>query len=129
MKKILSVIILPSIGILLYFFDANHIPLFPCLFHKITGFYCPGCGISRSILALLHFQFYQAFRYNMLGFLFFPFLLFYFQYQLICWGFEKQDKLTSKISKQWLFVTIILVILYGILRNTTILNWLAPVKL
>ena len=26
---------------------------FPCLFHLLTGLYCPGCGGTRAFLALL----------------------------------------------------------------------------
>ena len=25
----------------------------PCLFHELTGFYCPGCGGTRAVLALV----------------------------------------------------------------------------
>ena len=27
---------------------------FPCVFHKLTGLYCPGCGAGRALSALLH---------------------------------------------------------------------------
>lgn len=27
--------------------------MFPCMFHELTGWYCPGCGGSRSVAALL----------------------------------------------------------------------------
>ena len=28
--------------------------IYPCLFHLVTGAYCPGCGGTRALLALLH---------------------------------------------------------------------------
>ena len=36
----------------------------PCVFHLLTGWYCPGCGASRALRALLHFDLGQALRYN-----------------------------------------------------------------
>lgn len=129
MKRIISIMILPFMGILLYFFHVNGIPLFPCIFYKVTGFYCPGCGMSRCLIALFHFQFYQAFRYNLFGFLLFPSLLFYIQYQLFCWGFGKKDHLTNKIPKKLIQTTLILLIFYGILRNISLFKWFAPTKL
>ena len=29
------------------------IPFPPCAFHSLTGYYCPGCGGTRSLIALL----------------------------------------------------------------------------
>jgi hypothetical protein len=40
-----------------------------CLFHKVTGFPCPSCGSTRSVLAILHGDFIQAWQFNPLGFL------------------------------------------------------------
>lgn len=42
---------------------------FPCLFHWITGLYCPGCGGTRAIGALLQGQLLKSFCYH-------PFVLF-----------------------------------------------------
>lgn len=39
-----------------------HLP--PCLFHKVTGLYCPGCGGTRAIIAFLHGEFVQSLRYH-----------------------------------------------------------------
>ena len=33
----------------LFFHNPHQYPL-PCLFHIITGLYCPGCGAGRAIL-------------------------------------------------------------------------------
>ncbi len=36
----------------------------PCIFHKITGLMCPGCGISRACMSLLKGHVAEAFSYN-----------------------------------------------------------------
>jgi len=35
----------------------------PCLFHRMTGYYCPGCGATRSVYALLHGRIGASFFY------------------------------------------------------------------
>mgnify|MGYP001321608207 FL=1 len=47
----------------LFFHNPHQYPL-PCLFHIITGLYCPGCGAGRASYSILHGRFYAAFRYN-----------------------------------------------------------------
>ena len=39
-------------------------PLIPCVFNKLTGLKCPGCGNTRAASALAHLQFAQSFSYN-----------------------------------------------------------------
>lgn len=36
----------------------------PCLFHLLTGYYCPGCGGTRAVRFLLQGQFWDSFRYH-----------------------------------------------------------------
>ncbi|RYU86148.1 DUF2752 domain-containing protein [Mucilaginibacter terrigena] len=40
----------------------NH--LIPCPFKQLTGLDCPGCGLQRSVIALLHGDIYQSFKYH-----------------------------------------------------------------
>lgn len=35
-----------------------------CLFHELTGLYCPGCGTTRAIRAALEGRLWPAFRFN-----------------------------------------------------------------
>lgn len=37
----------------IYGFHLEHIFLKPCLFLKLTGWYCPGCGGTRALIALI----------------------------------------------------------------------------
>ena len=36
----------------------------PCIFHIVTGYYCPGCGGTRAAAALLHGHIIQSFIYH-----------------------------------------------------------------
>lgn len=33
----------------------------PCAFHMLTGFYCPGCGGTRAVIAFSHGQIVRSF--------------------------------------------------------------------
>lgn len=123
MIKKITILIFILIGILFIFKLGIKIP---CPFHTITGFYCPGCGITRCIISLLHFDFYRAFRYNPLVFILLPFIGLYILYKLYIWIFEKEDKVTEKLVGYPMYILIIILLIYGILRNTSLFSWLAP---
>lgn len=38
-----------------------------CMFHRITGLPCPGCGMTRSFICMAHGRFVEAFHYHALG--------------------------------------------------------------
>lgn len=38
--------------------------LLPCLFHSLTGLYCPGCGGTRSVELLLNGRILDSFRFH-----------------------------------------------------------------
>lgn len=95
----------------------------PCLIHKVTGLYCPGCGITRMLISLFRFDFYQAFRYNPLLFIMLILTILYQIIKLITY------KLSTKIIKLNTYVYISLLVLtiaFGILRNIPYFSYLIP---
>jgi hypothetical protein len=38
-----------------------------CMFHNLTGFDCPGCGITRSFIYALHGQWYNSYLMHLWG--------------------------------------------------------------
>lgn len=120
MKKIIVLFVL----FLLYLFLSNYFQIYiPCPFHKITGFYCPGCGITRMFISILQFDFYSAFRYNPLLFILLPFALYLFIDYLI----RKEKSSYKKIPGMVWYVFIFVFIIYGILRNIPYFSFLAPI--
>jgi len=65
--------VLAAIG-LFYIYTFNPVTqkilFFPCPVYSYTGLYCPGCGNTRALHALVHFDFAGMLDYNLL----FPFL-------------------------------------------------------
>lgn len=123
-KKNLYLLVIIFIAFLYYFKIID----IPCLFLKITHFYCPGCGITRAIRSLLSLNFYQAFRYNNLIIILIPvFLIYYFE--AICNKFKIKNLNISKYMKNkfWLSILII-IIFYGIIRNIPLFNYLLPLN-
>ena len=122
-KKILLITILLS-SIYLYL-NKRFSFYIPCIFHKITHLYCPGCGITRMIISIFKLNFYQAFRYNPLMFILAPFLVIYEIIYYINW---LQDKYFKIPKKTW-YILLIITIIYTILRNINYYNYLIPTKI
>ena len=112
MKKIIFIIILVLYLLISIVFH----PVIPCVFHEVTGLYCPGCGISRMLISILKFDFYQAFRYNPLLFIMLPFALALIVDHIYS-TINKKQSLYKKINnKVWIILCVVLII-YGIVRN------------
>lgn len=45
-----------------------HLPLPTCVFHAVSGLPCPTCGATRGLVALLHGNVNEAWRFNPLAF-------------------------------------------------------------
>ncbi|WP_135557682.1 DUF2752 domain-containing protein [Paenibacillus cymbidii] len=89
----------------------------PCVFHGVTGFYCPGCGLTRALQAYLQLDAWQAFRFNLLVPLLLPL---YAAYALAVRA--KRKRTGHALMAAMLAMTIA----FGVLRNFPSFAWLAP---
>lgn len=112
------------IGLIAFLFF-NHYFSFaiPCPFHKLTGLYCPGCGITRMILSILQLDFYQAFRYNAFLMILLPFALVYGILYFTAWI---QDRQVPRLPNIVWNILLIAAIAFMIIRNIPLFSFLAP---
>jgi hypothetical protein len=112
-------------GAVLFFFDPARHGFYPvCLFHKLTGLNCPGCGATRAAYQLLHGHLIQALRDNALFILTLT--------SLVAWSaWLASEKIRNRpaafvVSPRvlWLFLTATFV--FTVLRNLPAFAWLSP---
>lgn len=120
-KKIKEYLLLITIWV--FFFLLILSQELKCLWNELTGLYCPGCGITRMLIALVQLDFYQAFRYNPLLFLLIIFGIGYSLYSLL------KYKKIKKTSPKLIMVILSITILFGIIRNIPFFAFLAPTDL
>lgn len=114
--------------VMYYIFALNNITI-PCLFNKITNLYCPGCGITRMLLSIPKLNFYQAFRYNQLVFIFLPFILLLLIDFLLKWLNNQNNYIYLRINNKVWVVLLIIVLVFGILRNIPLFDYLKPITI
>lgn len=120
MKKLLNVILLLIIllvAVLFFVLDPVKNALFPkCMFHSLTGAYCPGCGSQRALHSLLHLDFAGVISYN---FLFLPaalLILYHYLHPLLNRLFNwKLPNIFYMKNAPWVILAV--VILFWIARN------------
>ena len=100
----------------LYFHNPLKYPL-PCLFHVITGLYCPGCGAGRASYNILHGNFLTAFCYNPVMVFLLPFLGIYFVTVAVDWALTGKNHVDKKINPKILIGILVFLLIFGVIRN------------
>ena len=118
-QKIIIAVSAPIIVILVFVFRDFIMSLSrflgSCTFHTLTGLWCPGCGNTRSVNAMLHGHFLLAVRNN-ISIPFLAVVLCGFYIELVFDIFGKKVKILTR--KAWIWWTILgLFFVYFIVRN------------
>ena len=117
---------LVAAGLAVFFwFDPARNAFFPaCLFHRLTGLNCPGCGGQRALHELLHGNVLLALRHNAL-------LIFLLtaggglvgRYLLLR---SRHGSNPIPLRPVWIWIFVGAMIVFGVLRNLPGFAWLSP---
>ena len=108
-------------------FDPNTAASFypQCLFYLVTGWHCPGCGITRALHALVHFDLPRALAMNPLVVVAMPLLLALALHSWTRWR-VLPEPVARVLSNGYGWIAVL--VAYWVLRNLPWwpFSWLAP---
>lgn len=98
-----------AVGLLLFGFNPTECRWFPsCIFHKVTGLYCPGCGSTRAVYKLVHGDVIAAMRFN-------PLVVIGLSASGLSWWWWRKTTVRVKTTVGWM--ALVVALLFGVLRN------------
>jgi hypothetical protein len=112
------------LGVLFWFNPARHGFYPTCVFHRLTGLECPGCGGLRAVHHLLHGEILTAFRFNPLVVVVLPFL--------VLWGIRRWwcgprvPPLSHRAQARWGWVAFGVLMVFWIVRNLPLAMFQLP---
>ncbi len=88
----------------------------PCMFRKITGLYCPGCGATHLFISLAKLDFIGAFWANPVMFVLLPLLFVILLYYII--NYIKYGEIkSSRTINILIWISIISLTIFAVIRN------------
>lgn len=99
-----------------------------CPWLQLTGQFCPGCGALRAVNDLSHGDLVGAASSNLLFVAAIPLLvLWWVSWTRRAWsGHDAPARPGSRHPGVWIAVFVVVMVVFGVVRNVTAGSWLAP---
>jgi Protein of unknown function (DUF2752) len=88
-----------------------------CTFHQLTGWHCPGCGMTRAAHAALNGEILQAFRFNPLGMVLLPLASAGLALEILGWVRGRPQGFRLSVGSKGGWVILGLILAFWLLRN------------
>ena len=87
----------------------------PCPIHLVTGLQCPGCGVTRMVMALLHLDMKGAFAANAAVLCLLPLML--FTAGRTVWLYIRKGSTHSRLNDALTWFMIAVLLIFGVIRD------------
>lgn len=116
------------LGILLFWLAAERLlglefSLPPCVFHSLTGLYCPGCGGTRACRLLLSGHIFQSFLYHPGVFLAAALYVWFMVSHTIEFVSKGRLKIGLSYTDKFLYLEVAVIILQCLAKNMMKILW------
>lgn len=94
----------------------------PCMFHAMTGLYCPGCGGTRAVKALLRGKIWLSFCYHPLV----PYLALVgviFLVSYVLYLITGKERFRLYLENPWIYVGLGLIIVNFLIKNSMLIGY------
>ncbi|MCM1256478.1 MAG: DUF2752 domain-containing protein [Roseburia sp.] len=95
--------------------------LMPCVFHKVTGLYCPGCGGTRAAAAFFRGKWQLSFLYHPIV----PYTAAIYLWYMASHSIQRISRGKIKIAMHYrgayLWIALVLVVVNFVIKNAAIL--------
>ena len=98
----------------------------PCAFYLITDKYCPGCGITRALMALIEGDLAAAMGYNAYVMVMLLPALVFGAHRAYIYVKSGEEFSYNAVEKLFLIVAFLLMVVFGVMRNMPEFAFLAP---
>lgn len=96
--------------------------IFPCFFHEMTGLYCPGCGGTRAVRALLNGNIVKSFLYNPIVMYFAVFYVWFMVSHTLC-HFTGGRVKGLKYRHSYLIFAFVILMINCVIRNILLVKY------
>jgi hypothetical protein len=88
-----------------------------CIFRKVTGLDCPGCGMTRASYAMLHGRIGDAFAFNPVGMILLPLALIALGIEVLGWVMGRPMPFRIRSGRWGAAIFAAILIVWWVVRN------------
>lgn len=95
------------------------VPSFPCIVHDVFRIYCPGCGGTRALFALLHGDVWESLKCNP-AVIFGIILVGYYEIAFIITFIKRNGKRYYYPKGTFVYLYLIMIGIFSVIRNALV---------